>query len=171
MVQNSQDICENPMVLQQAIELHYNVRPPKKELYKLTAQRLRSLPVLLDRLEDNKQELSELENLGIEALRKHDRSIVRLASPGIRISEEELHATQMAMLRADIAADELEVSQMQRALNFICGDNYYSVIENKYFKDMNDTEISTGLNCDESTVRRHRSRLMSKLTMRLYGAR
>ena len=148
---------------------YYLAKEGQQSPYQLTVQRLYALPILRERILDNEAELMELESLGIEALRGHDRSIVRLLRPGMRVSEEEAHLAQMASLRGRIAADELEVNRIQRALNCICGDPYFAVIDHKYFQRLTDDESAEIMNCDPSTVRRNRLRLVKRIALRLYG--
>ena len=173
------DRIDNPMTDAAAIERHYRgdggkarPRPARGRddtAYAMTERRLYAFPILRQRVEDGKEELMELETMGLDGLRHHDRSIVRLVRPGLRVSEEEAHTAQMASLRGRLAADEMEVKKVQRALNAVCGDYYYPVIEMKYFKRFTDEDCSERLRCDPSTVRRHRLRLVKTLALWLYG--
>lgn len=122
-----------------------------------------------ERIEDNREELTELENCGVEALRHHSASLVRLIRPGMRLTPEEVHSAQMAELRARLAADEREVRKMQHALRSIGEDPYYLTIELKYFDNVKDADAALRLRCDPATVRRNRRRLVRRLALRLYG--
>ena len=53
-----------------------------------TERRLYALPIIRERIEDNREELTELENCGVEALRHHSASLVRLIRPGMRLTPE-----------------------------------------------------------------------------------
>lgn len=141
----------------------------KSEACSATERRLYALPVLSMRVQENKEELEELECLGVEALRKHSSSMVRLLRPGIRLTPEEVHAAQLAELRARIAADEREVKKMQAALKSISDDPYYMIIELRFFREKSDDAIAERLCCDPTTVRRNRARLIKRLALRLYG--
>lgn len=134
-----------------------------------TEKRLYALPILRERIEDNREELVELEKLGAEAARQHRSSLVRLIRPGMGISPEEVHAAQLAELRARLAADEREVRKMQNALNAVKEDPYFSTIALKYFDGVKDAQAAEVLHCDPATVRRNRNRLVKRLAMRLYG--
>lgn len=137
--------------------------------YAATEKRLYALPILRERIEDNREELMELENLGVEAARQHCSSLVRLIRPGMRLSPEEVHAAQLAELRSRLAADEREVRKMQNALNAVKEDPYFSTIALKYFDGVKDAQAAEELHCDPATVRRNRNRLVKRIALRLYG--
>ena len=124
----------------------------------------------MQRIEDNKEELEELESCGVEALRGHSMSLVRLIRPGMRLEPEEVHEAQLGELRARLAADEREVRKMQAVMNDIMDDPYYLAIEMKYIKRATDAEIGKKLCCDPSTVGRNRARLLKRMAVRLYGS-
>ena len=105
-----------------------------------TERRLYALPIIRERIEDNREELTELENCGVEALRHHSASLVRLIRP-----------------------------KMQHALRSIGEDPYYLTIELKYFDNVKDADAALRLRCDPATVRRNRRRLVRRLALRLYG--
>lgn len=143
---------------------------PPRDAFGATERRLYALPVLRARIEDCREELSELEGLGIEALKESSSSLVRLIRPGIRLTPEEVHAAQLAELKARLAADEREVRKMRVALAMIAQDHYYPAVEAKYFKGENDRDVADRLHCDPATVRRNRAKLVRVLALRLYGA-
>lgn len=147
----------------------YLTEEGKETPYQMTVKRLYAFPVLKERILDNEEALMELESLGLDALKYHDGSIVRLLRPGMRVDPEEAHSAQLAYLRGRIAADEMEVRQVQKALNNVCGDPYFAVIEHKYFQHFTDEESAEKLSCDPSTVRRNRLRLVRSIALRLYG--
>ena len=82
---------------------------------------------------------------------------------------EEVHAMQLATLRGRLAADERELKRMNIALSFISDDPYYLTVEARYLRGGGDYDIAERLNCDPSTVRRNRIRLVRMLALRLYG--
>lgn len=167
---------ENRMVLPAGSEeprgmaRRYTKREAELSAYAATERRLFAIPILRERIADNREELAELETLGVEALREHSMSLVRLLRPGMRLTPEEVHAAQMAELRGRLAADEREVRKIQAALTSIEDDPYYPAVELKYFKNERDADVAEKLCCDPSTVRRNRVRLVRRLALRLYGA-
>lgn len=175
---NRNDEYENYMVSALALEKHYgssnesrlSANEVQKRAIQATQKRLYALPVLMQRIEDNKEELQELESCGVEALRGHSMSLVRLIRPGMRLDPAEVHEAQLGELRARLAADEREVRKMQAVMNDITDDPYYLAIEMKYIKRATDAEIAKKLCCDPSTVGRNRARLLKRMAVRLYGS-
>ena len=103
---------------------------------------------------------SEIESFGNNQL---------MLRPGMRLDPEEVHTMQLAMLRGRLAADERELKRMNIALSFISDDPYYLTVEARYLRGVGDYDIAERLNCDPSTVRRNRIRLVRMLALRLYG--
>jgi len=164
---------ENHMLSEYTLNHYYGDAPAPRNAaqaaYAATEKRLYALPILRERIEDNREELTELENMGVEALRHHSSSLVRLIRPGMRLTPEEVHSAQMAELRARLAADEREVRKLQNALHSVAEDPYYLTIELKYFSGIKDADAANRLRCDPATVRRNRNRLVKRLALRLYG--
>ncbi|MBQ4611554.1 MAG: hypothetical protein IJB30_07420 [Clostridia bacterium] len=170
---NIHNDTENHMLSEFALNRYYGDAPVTRNAaqaaYAATEKRLYALPILRERIEDNREELTELENMGVEALRHHSSSLVRLIRPGMRLTPEEVHSAQMAELRARLAADEREVRKLQNALHSVAEDPYYLTIELKYFSGVKDADAAARLRCDPATVRRNRNRLVKRLALRLYG--
>ncbi|MBQ9832209.1 MAG: hypothetical protein IJO48_00605 [Clostridia bacterium] len=171
------DEYENYMVSALALERHYGggskrltAHEIEKTAIQATERRLYALPILMQRIEDNKEELEELESCGTDALRGHSMSLVRLIRPGMRLDPDEVHEAQLAELRARLAADEREVKKLQAVLWDITEDPYYPAIDMKYIKGATDAEIAKKLCCDPSTVGRNRARLLKRMAIRLYGS-
>jgi len=165
---------ENRMLLQDS-ELNgirrYTRGEEELSAYAATERRLYAIPILRERIADAREELAELETLGVEALKEHSLSLVRILRPGIRLTPEEVHAAQLSHLRGRLAADEREVRKMQAALTCVQDDPYYRILELKYFQNEKDAQTAEKLCCDPSTVRRNRLRLVKRLALRLYGAK
>ena len=169
------DFIENMMVLPQVGGTRLRASPLVGEeeargaAYAATERRLYQLKLIRARVEDAKEELAELENLGLDALKGHSSSLVRILRPGMRLDPEEVHAMQMAYLRSRLAADEREIRKMTIATECIREDSYYPAIDMRYTRGMSDVEIAQKLACDKTTVSRHRKRLVGDLAVRLYG--
>ena len=140
--------AENHMLSVPALDMYYGGHMDSnasQAAMAATERRLYALPIIRERIEDNREELTELENCGVEALRHHSASLVRLIRPGMRLTPEEVHSAQMAELRARLAADEREVRKMQHALRSIGEDPYYLTIELKYFDNVKDADAALRL--------------------------
>ena len=166
---------ENMMVLPEVRQAHGRCVPVVSEeearaaAYAAAERRLYQMKPVRARIEDAKEELAELENLGVDALRGHSSSLVRMLRPGMRLDPEEVHATQMAYLRARLAADEREIRKMTVALECVKDNPYYPALDMRYARNMTDAEIAEKLACDKTTVARHRKQLVRELAVRLYG--
>lgn len=168
-------MVENRMVERDAPLAYYagapygDTKEGEKAAYKETEKRLFALRALKARIKETKEELAELESLGLDALREHSASLVRVVRPGMRLDPEDVHRMQLEMLRARLAADEREWKRMRIALDFIRDDPYFPAVEERYLRGTADGEVAERLCCDPSTVRRNRVRLVRMLALRLYG--
>ncbi len=68
-----------------------------------------------------------------------------------------------------LLAMKQEVRVLGNALSMIASDPYYETIPMKYLQGMSDTDASTVLHCEVSTVWRNRGRLLMMLCIYLYG--
>ena len=88
-------------------------------------------------------------------------------------------------MEATIAADRYEIEtpdrgerplhglnlmDMEGALATVRDDPYYRALSGKYLDDVDDRDIAEALECDTSTVWRHRKRLVQRVAVWLYGA-
>lgn len=138
-----------------------------KDAFKATERRLYALPVLVSKLEEDKERLAEIKKYGP---RSRSKSITRFVKSGVRLSPEEIFEAVVMDMEATIAADEYEVEVMGRALDTISGDEYYQTVTGRYIEDRSDEEVAALIPCDTSTVWRNRKRLVQKLAVWLYGA-
>lgn len=148
--------------------LHEERRHAADDAYKQTMRRLKALPIIKERLEENKARLEGMRADG--ALPGVSKSIIRYSAAGLRVDPEEMYEAACLTLEAHIAADQLEVEEVAAAMKTVQQEAYYAVIYDYYVKNMSDLEIAEKLFCDESTVRRRRSQLVHRIAIRLYGA-
>ncbi len=138
--------------------------------FALTEKRLREMRFVKMRVKDSIEEYRTLAAKGIEALRKCDKSMVKLITNNMRLTPEEVHAGQLSYLRRRIMADRHELSVMRKALDAVRADKYFKVLELAYARGMNDTEIAIELKFERSTITRHRRELVGIIAACLYGA-
>lgn len=138
-----------------------------KDAYRATERKLYALPLLIKRVEDNRQRLVELEQSGTP---ERSKDILRFSRTGIRLTTEEKLDALKTDIKAQIAADEYEIETIKKALKNIEGDHYYLSVKGRYIDGMSDEEIGAEIPCDQSTVRRNRGRLVRVLAVLLYGA-
>jgi DNA-directed RNA polymerase specialized sigma24 family protein len=88
----------------------------------------------------------------------------------VRLTPDEILEAKIVAVEMKKKADAAEIADLDYALESISQDAWALIIAHKYYFGRNDEEISELLHCDERTVRRHKSRLINKLMVRLYGA-
>ena len=138
------------------------------DAYKDTEKRLHAYPILLAKLDDDKEQLQELTTHGA---RERSKSLVRFTRTTTRLSPDEILAALIQDLTATIAADQYEADTIAGALQTIEHDPYYAVIAGRFIDKQTDEDIAEQIHCDPSTVRRNRGRLIRALAVRLYGVK
>ena len=93
-----------------------------KNTYKATERRLEAIPILIKRIEDNRDKL-ELMVQGTPA--EKSKSIARFNRSGWRASQAEVLAALAQDLAAQMAKDEHEPQETKKAFSTISKDLYY----------------------------------------------
>ena len=138
-----------------------------KDVFKATEKRLYAYPVLQAKIKDDEEMLEEIEQYG---LRGRSKSITRFIKSGIRLEPDEIKEAVMLDLRATIDGDKYEISRIDKAIEQIADDEYRDIIRYKYFEQKSEDEIADLMHCAPRTVRSHKSRLVGRLSVFLYGA-
>ena len=133
--------------------------------YKQTIKRIKALPILMERVEDNRARLGEDGNL----MPGKSKSIVRFSASGVRADPEVMLEAVRRSVEAHLAADQEEIDLVTRALEYVKEDLYYPAVYDGLVLHKTDEQLAEELYCDESTVRRNRSRLIRIIAVRLYG--
>ncbi|MFT9496621.1 hypothetical protein [Anaerosolibacter sp.] len=137
-----------------------------KNCFKQTEKMLYAYNDLKDNIENYKEEIEELKRYGLP---EKSKSIVYMPS-GSRLGSQDLLDAKIQDLNFKIQASEREVYKIDKALEGISNDVWFRLIELKYFQQKNDDEIAEILNCDPSTIRRNKKRLINRISVRLHGA-
>lgn len=138
-----------------------------RDVFKATEKRLYAYPVLQAKIKDDEEMLEELSQNG---LRERSKSITRFIKSGVRLEPDEIKEAVLLDLRATIDGDKYEISRIDRAMEQIADDEYRDIIRYKYFEQKSDEEIADLIHCAPRTVRSHKSRLVGRLSVFLYGA-
>jgi len=138
-----------------------------KDVFKATEKRLYAYPVLLAKIKDDEEMIGEIEKQGV---RGKSKSITRFVRNGTRLDQEDIKAAVILDLQATIASDTYEIDKIEKALEQIKDDEYRDIIRLKYFEQKTDEEIAEELHCAPRTVRTHKSALVGRLSVFLYGA-
>lgn len=138
-----------------------------RDVFKATEKRLYAYPVLRAKIRDDMEMLEEINRYGV---RERSKSITRFVKSGTRLSTEEIKEAVIIDLKAGIANDQHETSRIEKAMSQIADDEYKDIVQYKYFEQKTDEEIAGLMHCAPRTVRAHKSRLVGRLSVFLYGA-
>ena len=122
-----------------------------KDAYKATERRLYALPVLRQKVEDDKEKLEQIKTHGAP---ERSKSIVRFSRTGYRLTPEE-------MLEAIIK--DLEATHIE-------DDPFYPAVEAKYIDGLEDDDIAADLKCGNTQLWKQRGRLVRAVAVLLYGS-
>ena len=138
-----------------------------RDAFKATEKRLYAYPILQAKIQDDRERIAEIECLGA---REKSHGITRLARGGSRLDPDEVRAAVIMDLRVQIASDTHEIQRIEKALEQTREDEYAEIIRYKYFEQKTDEEIAELMDCTDRTVRTHKSRLVGRLAVFLYGS-
>ncbi len=138
-----------------------------KDAFKATEKRLYAYPVLLAKIKDDEDMVEEIQKYGVH---ERSHSITRFVRSGTRLDADEIKQAVIIDLKAAVANDRHEIGKIEKALGQIEDDEYKDIVRYKYFEQKTDDEISDLMHCAPRTVRTHKSRLVGRLSVFLYGA-
>lgn len=163
--QNIEEIIKK--AVNAGIAAGYSIKQQEiKNYYKQTEKRLYAYNSLKSGIKAYQEEIDDLKKYGLP---KRAKSIIYMPS-GSRLEEQDILEARIQDLEYKIQRNKREIQDIDDALKLIKDDQWYMVIEYKYFQGKKDDEIAVTLSCDESTVRRNKKRLINKIAIRLYGA-
>jgi len=137
-----------------------------KDTFKTTEKRLYAYEMIKAKIISDRWEIEDIKQFGAPGKSK---SIVKYQRGGMRLSPEELSEALINDLLAEIAKSEHEIEKIDHACRLIANDPYADIIKHKYFEGKTDEAIGAIMNCDPSTVRRHKSRLVARISVYFYG--
>ena len=115
-------------------------------------------------------DMLDLNDLRREKASGKSRDIIyRSVSGGVSISPEEIQEMKIQKLSRIIREGLREIARIEDAVKSVEDDYYSDVIKLRYFNRMTDENVAEKLNCDVSTVRRNRKRLLKRIAVRFYG--
>lgn len=141
----------------------------QKNWTKMTMKRLYSFPILKANIERYQKDIEDIrrEDMG------KSKSIVEFHSKNIEWEKpdvEDLRAAKIRIVEMKIDRDTREVREIEVALDSVRLDQYYPIIEMKFFQHMTHEEIAEKLPCGVATVSRQLGRLLDIINVTLYGA-
>lgn len=142
------------------------------DYFKATERLLYDYPLLKEKV-DQDETLLQDPDLKLEPVGR-SKDIVHISNKKTRYGLDPEAYTQG--LKTSMMRTRIEVMRIEKALMYIADDPYYEIIPKKYFEDKTFEKIAEEFSadynktCDESTIRRHRSRLIKTLMKLLFGA-
>lgn len=140
---------------------------PKGNYYKQTEARLYAFPTLQKNIERYRLDIEDLKR---EKITAKSKDITSYGGDGIRLTPEERQEGKILAVELKLQRDQKAVEEINQALETVAADEYYKIIEMRYFLNCDDAYVAEMLHCAERTVRYNRSRLINKLSVFLYGA-
>ena len=148
------------------IAANEQVEAEQRNYFRETERLLYSLPAL-------KLSLAEYdEDIKTDALivaREKSKDIVRYSpnnSGSYGLHPDEAYSNKVA----SIGRTRRQIQRIERALETVQDDPYYNIIPLKYWDCLCGDDIADRLNCDVTTMRRNKNRLVGKLKLILFGA-
>lgn len=142
-----------------------------KSRYRQTEARLYAYPTLLANISRYEKDIEDLKR---EKITGHSKDLARFslssANCGIRLTPEEIQEGKIIGIQIKMERDQKEIEEIEKALDDIKSDDYYNVIEQAYFKELDDDIIAKNIRRSSKTVQRHRIRLTMKVAIKFYGA-
>lgn len=141
--------------------------PAAKDVFKATERRLYSIPVLEQKVRNDKENLAEMRANGT---RWRSKSIMRFQRSGFRVDPAEMLEAIIRDLEATIAADEYELEIIRGAMEAFEDDPYYLAVTGRYIEKYEDGAIAFEIGCSPTQVWKQRVRLVKDISVMLYGS-
>ena len=142
-----------------------NREADRRKIFRETEDLLRAKTTLEENIEEHKKEIEKVE-LGRNEKRS-SADIVTMATT--RLTSDQLIESKILSLQSKIERDGEKINRLNKALKIIENDKWFRLIELKYFENWEDEELADEFGCDPRTVKRHKSRLVWRLAVKLTG--
>ncbi|SDL19914.1 sigma factor-like helix-turn-helix DNA-binding protein [Natronincola ferrireducens] len=138
-------------------------------LFQKTEKLLYNYPNLKEAVKQKEKDIEYLQKYGPQ---NRSKSIVFYTTGGTGKREEEEYAELLEAYKAAKERTERLIHKIERAIKSVENDEYYKIIELRYFTDekLDNSEIGIRLNISERTVRRHKNKFINKIQVLLFGA-
>ena len=133
----------------------------KKSTFQRTEQLLYLVPQLKKAINHNKERIKDLEENGIT--KKQSAVHIVPTSTPIKQDEEEIIQKEISKIRQRNKVIDSNIKWINGILNTLAKDKYYDLIRLKYYENKTHEEIAEYFDCDESTIRRNKNKIINKL--------
>lgn len=140
-----------------------------KQPYKMTERRLRAYPILKENIKRYKMDIDDIRH---EDMGKSADIIMFQANSGMSPERdlEELRQEKIFGLTEKIYRDTKEIEEIDVALQSVKANPYYQIIPLTYFEGKQQEAVAQAMHCDKTTVWRNRQKLVTQMSVVLYGA-
>lgn len=122
------------------------------------------LPKLKLMLKNNELQLEEAK-IGINKSYKKGEPLEKVQTSINLESTLEKQENMIEKLKIRIAKQEILIERIENALSIVANDEYYSIIELKYWKRYSNDKISEILNISVPTLKRHKNRMIKEVNI------
>lgn len=140
----------------------------KKNTFQKTEQLLYLMPKLKKAINHNKNRIKDLQEFGIVKSQSGIGVHVVPANQPVKQDESEIVDKEVNKLKQRNYILDSEIKWINEILHTFSNDKYYELIRLKYFENKTHEEIAEYLECDESTVRRNKNRIINNLKGMLF---
>lgn len=139
----------------------------KVDCYKKgTIKKLKSYPILKRNIEEYQKDLDDIYK---EEFGKSPAVHVVQSYYNPEMTVDEIRYVESLKILKNKIRDEAVIKEVDRALNEIKNDYYYTIIPKFFFDKKTVERIAEEMGCDTVTIYRNKSRLLDILTIKLYG--
>lgn len=132
--------------------------------FKNTESMLYSYNKIKESIKQRKTQIKDLKKYGIP---KKSKSIVTMSDNSIKLEENDILDNTIKNIEKSIIKTKVVLKYIDHILSKFRNDDYYSIIELKYFKNKTVEEIAEILEKDVSTVSRNKNRLINEIKIYL----
>ncbi len=132
--------------------------------FKNTESMLYSYNKIKESIKQRKTQIKDLKKYGIP---KKSKSIVSMSDNSIKLEENDILDNTIKNIEKSIIKTKVVLKYIDHILFKLRNDDYYSIIELKYFKNKTVEEIAEILEKDVSTVSRNKNRLINEIKIYL----
>lgn len=141
-----------------------------KNYFKKTENKLKAYPDLKSNIERYEKDIEDLKKeSAITIGSRRAKDIVFIPNGGVKRDEDELLQARIDAINKKKKIDQDKIDEIDYGLEAIKTDPDYMMIEYKYFKKWTDERIVEEMNRDKTTIWRNVKKLISSMSIRLYG--
>jgi len=149
------------------LKQHRLLKSNKDSAFQKTEKLLYNYKQFKQVIEKKQEQIKTIEN---EGWAKRSKSIVILSTSNSyeTSTDGEKAEARIEEIQASIEKIESYIQFIDNSLDRISTDQYFDIIRLKYFEGLTNEDISFELDCDPSTVTRHKNRLINIIKIYLF---